>query len=258
MAFGNIDGSDVLVVCCNAGVQFWDESGTNMLYYYAINNLVGPEDEEYHYFKGIGACSAYIAVGTSFGSILVFTTMDTGAKGEISFSVAENLVSAASSVHCVSASPSLLCCGNDNGDIFVYNMLQGNSLIFQHSGKGQPCTSICHQNDIVYAAYHSGHIRIFRPHIYEMSVEISAHIRSISALIINPTLNILVSCAEDQYVHVWSIPDFGSGSSGHHMDILFSDKLTNRMCTGACFLRDEKICVIAYDDENAVIFKKDD
>lgn len=41
-----------------------------------------------------------------------------------------------------------------------------------------------------------------------MVAEITAHVRSINGLSLHPDRNVVASCGEDQYLHVWSFYDF--------------------------------------------------
>lgn len=52
------------------------------------------------------------------------------------------------------------------------------------------------------------------------------------------------------------MPDFMSPSS-RDMCIIYSDQLENRICTGAAFMNDDRICVASYDDDDLVVYEKE-
>jgi WD40 repeat protein len=163
----------------------------------------------------------------------------------------------------LSSTKSIMCGGNEKGDIFVFNSnFKGEyTLACKFPGFGNPITAICCQVgcNSIFAGFLSGHIRIYRPNISEMSIEITAHVRSITGIIIDPKNEFFATCGEDQFFQVWQIPDFSSPNYVEDMKknvLLFCEKIENRLCTGLAFLPDNKIAVASYDDESLVVFQK--
>lgn len=207
--------------------------------------------------------SHIICYRSSIGSILIFSynKSNFGSKterGEISLTMSESLATSSMPISCLSSSAQYLFSGNDNGDIFGFSISSSvYEMCCRFSGNGYPCNSICHSSDgVVFCGFHTGHVRIYRSSINELSIEITAHIRPITGLIYNKELELLVSCSEDQYIHVWNAPDFSSPQSSK-IELLHSDRYSDRMCTGIGFLYDERICVASFDDDNLIILKKD-
>lgn len=252
-AFITLHGICMLAILSNQGVQVWSSTGENMVFYFPLNSLLGYEGDEDKYLRGVTATGDYLCVGCSTGNILIFEYKDRG-----DFPLLHNLESEKAPITVVTSSAdssSLVCC-NDVGSIFSYKIddafLQQK---FSYRGNGFPCTAACQKGEWVFAAYSSGHIRGFRLDIEEMCFEITAHSRAITGLTINTDGTEIISCSKDQYVNVWSIPDFRSAASSR-VGFLFGQLLENRLCTGVVSLNDGRICVASYDDGDLAVLRK--
>ena len=155
----------------------------------------------------------------------------------------------------LASSSSCLAAGNENGDVYLFDQNAGFERICKFTGSGFPCTALCIKEDIVLAAYSSGHIRLFRSSLQELAVEVTAHVRTITGLSIHPTLYMAASVSEDQHMHIWTLPDFTSYASAE-MDLLCSSHVENRKLTGVAFLNDDQIGVVAYDDDEVTVFTR--
>lgn len=252
-AFIQLHGRCMLAIMSNQGVQVWSEKGDNMIFYFPLNSLLGFESDENKFLRGVAAHGDYLCVGCSTGNVLVFGYREGG-----DFPLLHNLDSEKSAVTVLTtsiSSSSLVCC-NDVGSIYSYKI--DDAFLrqkFSYQGSGFPCTAACQQGEWVFASYSSGHIRGFRLDIEEMCFEITAHSRAITGMVMNAEGTEIISCSKDQYVNVWSIPDFRSPSSSR-VGYLFGQQLENRLCTGVVSLSDGRICVASYDDGDLAVLRK--
>ena len=152
-----------------------------------------------------------------------------------------------SPISCLATSNVLLACGNDNGDIYCFDPNEAFLQQCTFEGTGYPCTAIAAKEDVIVAGYSSGHIRVFRFFQREQIVELAAHARMVTALCMHSDLFLAVSCSDDQYMHVWSIPD---------MAILSSNKVENKKLTGVTFLSGDRVGVVAYDGDEMTVFNR--
>lgn len=215
------------------------------------------------FLRGITATANHVCVGSSTGSVMVFrfNPAESLSTGHTTTQTLDS--SFQSAVTVLSSTKNIMCGGNEVGDIFVFNSnFKGEyTLACKFPGFGNPVTAISCQTDCntIFAGFLSGHIRIYRPNISEMSIEITAHVRSITGIIIDPKSEFFATCGEDQFFQVWRVPDFSSPSYVENMKknvLLFCEKIENRLCTGLAFLPDNKIAVASYDDESLVVFQK--
>lgn len=222
-----------------------------MIFHYPISSLPGIDGDEDRFFRGLTCIGEYVCCGSSSGNILVFNCGSISKSSD--FSLVHNLESESLiAITALSSSRSTLVAGNDEGKLFGYKVDEAFELGFTFDGTGFPCTSLQQGGNILYAAYASGHIRIFRTDIVELAIEIAAHARCITGLALHPKLNMLCSCALDQYVMVWSTPDFKSAATSN-MTLIYSDSLENRLCTGVAYLSNDSICVSSYDDDELFV-----
>ena len=161
----------------------------------------------------------YIFTGSSSGNITVLHVPSSDGE-RISFH--STIPTNDFPILSMASSPSVLACGNDNGDIFGFELTRGTEFerICKFGGSGYPCTSLCMIYDNVFAGYSLGNIKVFNVASRELTIEVcqlitsmalfsifpqvTAHARAIYGLCAHPSLPIVASCSEDQHLHVWS------------------------------------------------------
>jgi WD40 repeat protein len=205
------------------------------------------------FVNGIASDGNHFSVGTSAGKILVFDC-STGLSDSM-FPIIQRLDSESSCIpiSAVSCSTTLIAAGNDFGTIFLYRPLDGYSSSDRFKGTGSPCTALAQNEHLIMAGFSSGHVRIYRADINELTMEIAAHARAITAMDYQESTELLATCSADQQVFVWSMPTFTS-KAHKTVNCVFSTSLENRICTGIAFLGEEKLAVSAYDEEEVVVF----
>lgn len=250
-AFVHIQGVPFIALTSSLGVQIWTTDGGEMKYFFAISSLVDSE-EEGHFMRGVTAIkTGFICVGSSTGNIIILKA--TSADGE-GIELQETLETSKNAITAIHASDQLLVCANDIGDIIGFNVESAFEVKCRFSGAHFPCTSILTRFDMIIAAYSTGHIRLFRPQTSELVIEIAAHARCITGLAIHPSLNILASVSEDQFLIVWQLPA-NLSRAANDIDLLFSEKIDNHLLTGVAFVSDEKIGVVSFDEDDMIMFK---
>lgn len=210
---------------------------------------------ETHFSKGITATdNSFICTGTSSGNVVVINVPSRGGEG-ISFF--DSLETKESPISSLGSSIALVACGNDNGDIFGFDPNSAFERVCRFSGIGFPCTSVAVKDDYIFASFMNGKIRLFRPSVQELSIEISAHSRNINAITVHPTQYLAASVSDDQILHVWTLPDYSSASySSSEVNLFCSCSLENKKLTGVSFLSDDRIGVVAYDDDELTTFSR--
>lgn len=225
-----------------------------MLFFYPLTSVLS--GEEAGFFRGLTSSTNFLGVGVSTGEVLVFDVPSV-AGGEIILQ--HKLEGSKHPITCMASSAKYLIGASANGEIIGYNAFEAFSISLRFSGRQVQdaiCTSLIIRDETFAAAFSSGHIRIYRINIGELALEITGHIRPVYGLALHSRLNIFASCSEDQFVHVWSWPDFESRSSSN-VDLLSSHKLDNRICTGIAFLPRDRIAVASYDECDLIILQKD-
>jgi WD40 repeat protein len=243
----------------NHGFQLWSAIGDNMIFFYQLNSLAGFESlNEDAFMIGITVTSNFICVGTSIGSVLVFNV----SKGGNDFFLTHNLETDVSiPLSCLSSTSTLLVAANDRGKLFGYRVEHAfeQIFIFPSSSSASPCTSIFQNEDVLFASFASGHLRIYRTDIMELVIEVAAHTRPITAMAFFCEDNLIATVGQDQILNVWNVPDFKSTSNNSAMmevSLLESHLVEDKILCGVVFLNDSKICIAAYDEDQLVIFEK--
>lgn len=251
-----VQGVTVLAVLSDQGLQLWSSDGDNMIYLYPLSSLLGSDQGESPPFvKGIASDGNNFSIGTSAGKVLVFDC-HSGLSGG-TFPVIQRLDSATSPIpiSAISCCPTLIGAGNEFGSVFLYRPREGYALSGQFKGDGSPCTAMAQTDRLVMAGFSSGHIRMYRADINELTVEIAAHVRSVTSIDYQDSTELLATCSADQQVFVWAIPTFTSKAQST-VSCVFTTTLENRICTGISFVGDAKLAVSAYDEEDVVVFHR--
>lgn len=184
-----------LVIITQDGFQIYDDTGTQMHFWYHFEN-------EGWFGTSLAVLEKdQLAIGTSTGKIAIFNL------GQRCDAVqAENLDTGFnSSVSTVTASSRYLACGGDNGNIGVWQSKSPYGKLQSFDTYGFPCTGICLWNDWVLVAYGSGHLRLFDIVNRQILSEITAHAKWISALDISESSSYALSVSEDSFLRVWQL-----------------------------------------------------
>jgi WD40 repeat protein len=241
------DDSDYLAIASNLGFHIWSEQGDNLIFFYPISALNEKNDEE-PFMRGLTSIDNSICVGTSTGNVVVF---DYSKSSSDVFSVAFNLESDGKPISVLSSSKDTIVAGNDCGALFGYEIFVACRRSFSFPATGHPCTALVQKGAVLFAGFSTGHLRVYRTDIHELALEVSAHTRAITGMVINA--NIVASCSPDQYLHIWSIPEFDSVSSSAIYNVS-STLIENKICTGIAFSGDLESLIIAnYDDDELTV-----
>lgn len=222
-----------------------------MIAFFGLNSfsfIAGDDDGENEYMHGISSSQDSISVGVSTGHVLVIEYNSNRQE----FYERQKLATTSCSISALAESRSHLVCCNGDGDVFVFYSADQYRLLGKYQGSGVAITSVCIKDDIIVAGYMTGHIRMFRADTVDLAMEVTAHTRMITGIDIHPTDNVFVTCSEDHFVQIWTLPIRLTSTST--TDTIFSRKLENKLCTGVAFLSDDRVCVASYDDTEFNIF----
>lgn len=225
-----------------------------MLFYYAIKSLRPIEIDEDLFMRGVTVVQESLCVGLSNGLVAVFKCSARCFDAN-DFPLSHKLNTDKAAVMSLSSSDSTMVAADENGKLFGFDARNAFESAFSFPSYGYPCTCTCQKGSLLYAGYSTGHIRIFRTDIKEMAIEIAAHRRCITGLALHPRLNLLCSCAQDQVINIWNVPNFQTRAESV-VALAHSEVVENRMCTGIAFLDSDRICVTTYDDDELVILQK--
>lgn len=216
---------------------------------------MGNEQHDSRFVKGIASDSNNFYVGTSNGKVLVFETKLGLSGGNFPLSQQLETDSQPIPVSAVSCSSHTVAVGNDFGTIFLHKTREAYMQAAKFKGDGAPCTALVQNETLAMAGFTSGHIRLYRTDINELSVEITAHVRMVTALDFQESTQLLASVGADQQVLVWSVPSFTSKAHSS-VDCVFAHTIENRICTGVAFVGESKLSVAGYDEEEVVVFTR--
>ncbi|KAL1495672.1 hypothetical protein AB1Y20_016537 [Prymnesium parvum] len=120
------------------------------------------------------------------------------------------------------------------------------------SDEGATCTSVRLRDSRLFAAYSSGHIRLFEvgADSCHLSCLIAAHTRWINALELHPTKPMFASAGEDCCVTVWS------WSAEGKVTALWSTHVTDALLCGLAFSHDT-LAATAYDQPHVYVWSLD-
>lgn len=246
--------STFLVITASSGAYIWSEDGSSMHFFLALSDIVSG-DIDFQFMRGIAGNSNSAFVGTSFGHVLEISIPNP--SGDYGIEHTTTVSASSHPISCISTHDNYLICGDDNGSIkcFQTSPRLHDHPMFSKNGDEYPCTSLVSKNDMIIAGFSTGHLRLYRISTAELVLELTAHIRCVMGLALHPTENLVTSTSEDQYVCVWAFGDFASKAS-KSMDLVCTEKLDNRLCTGIAFLAEDRIGVTSYDEEDLAVLQR--
>jgi len=193
----------------------------------------------------------YVCVGSSVGKVVILSTPSPDGEA---IDLQQTIETSASPITALAASDTLLVCGNEAGDVFAFDVAAAFEQKCKIPGYNFPITAICTRGETITATFTSGHIRLYSARYGEMKVEVTAHLRCITAAALHSHLNLVATVSDDQFLHVWHVPDLASRSQ-HDLELIYSDKVENRLLTGVAFLGEDQIGVTAFDEEDLIVFR---
>lgn len=203
--------------------------------------------------SGVTAHPKYLFAGCSSGNILVFDA--TSGLGKSGLPLSQCLDTDKTAVLCLSSSSKVLAAGNDAGNIFLFGIDSGLDRLVRLDGTGFPCTALAQTESVLIAGFGCGRIRLYRTDIFELYAEITAHARLVSALTLDSTGDFVASCSPDQVVHVWSIPNL-QNKANSNVGCVFSEEVDSAVSTGVAFLDDQRLGLVAYDEDKVIVFSR--
>lgn len=210
----------MLVIITESNIQFQDSQATQVLFTYLPNQTLDEKGGRKFALppaSGISAIGDTIIIGSIDGSILVFGVWT---LREITFE--KKLLAHSVPVSDLFADRTRVVSADIDGNIFLWTGLEKKEISLKFDGfdgfNGFPCTSVRLYNDLICAAYGSGHIRVFSVMKRRLLSEVFAHIRWINSLHIQVDAGLLLSVSDDTYLRVWKLNEqfpWVSGDDNH-------------------------------------------
>ena len=267
------NGRNYLATGSTNGLQLWSSDGTEMKHFCALSTLLEHEGNgnlENQYIQCVSSCGYNnVACGSSTGSIII-VEVPNNCHDDLKIVHTLNMQKKTQdknppNIVAMHGSDCLLACANENGDIAGFDVLSAFQQICfipvnPNLTANSLITCIITRGDTIIAGFNTGHIRIYRASLQELAIELTAHYRWVTALAIHPNNPIFCSCSEDQFVRVWGFPEFHNRSTSI-ADLIHSERIENKMCTGACFFNYNStgmdyIGIATYDDDEIIVLSK--
>ncbi len=235
-------------------MNIWSSNGKDIIFFYPSETLEDGLTRQNEEFRGLtgGGKLNLLYVGSNSGKIHVFEVSRNG--GKFSF---HSTVSTWSDfpITCIISNDKYLLVSNELGEIFGFDIMDLCNNPFKFLGKNFPCNSLLVREETLIAAFSTGHIRVFNLLEKELSIELTAHSRSICCLTAHPVDEVFASCGEDEQVHIWSWPKNLVGL-GYTIELLSSFKQDNTIFVGMSFQKDDILGIACYDQCELKILRK--
>jgi len=249
-------GVNLLVAAGHRSVQVWEPAESKKIFMHTLPEPTPASQEHENYSCGItvaaNGAQSYLLVGTSHGGIIVFEA------DKYKFGTDRTLS------HELHTTPITDLCSQQEtsgtGTHFASADLAGNIVVWAVAGfqpcatfpapTAHPCTAIKMRGTKIYAAYSTGHIRVFDWAKNRKVCEIAAHARIINALDLHPSKDWLASVAEDTYAIVWDM----TGVDSKVVTPLLTGAAADCLLTGTKFV-DDQLMAVTYDQDHLRVWK---
>lgn len=240
----------LMVVCCQKGVQMFEPDSSALVFWHALFNSDG--NDGFLFTRGIASVlDSFIAVGTSTGSVLVFSIPSRGTNVQLS----ETLSGHSYPISAVAGAGDMMASADDSGCIMVWQAGPKFYQLTRINGGGTTCSSVCLYKNLVIGGYGTGHIRIFDTQKGSLMTEICAHARWIHAMDLAPSAALLLSTSEDSMLRVWSLK---ADDNQANISLAHQECITDVQLCGAKFVNKDghSFCVTGYDANEIVCFTR--
>lgn len=237
----------VLCVSSTGGTQIYNEDATTMLYFLALNDPA-PETDALKYHQGACCVSPHqhIVLGTSKGSLTAVQVTALDKFMSLPESAPSSPTAAVADV-CYAACVDRVVSAHQNGELRYWWAAQGgqycNDVIIPATASGQAPVRVAALGPRIVVAFGPGTICLIDGASRELQVEITAHARWITAMIVREDVNQIASVGEDTALNVWQV-NAASGQIGLAHTSIVADKLL----TGVVF-HSAGCAVTAYDSD---------
>ncbi|KAM6076768.1 WD repeat-containing protein 54 isoform 2-T3 [Chlamydotis macqueenii] len=179
----------LLVLASQKGIQMYESDGSIMVYWHALD-------------------VAEHSPGTSSGLVLVFDIPPKGTNVTVSEVLEQHrdaITDIAAELGQAPDGAGDLVTADDAGALCVWSTGEEFTLLSKIPAFGWACSSVTLWNGVVAAGYGNGQIRLYEAATGLPRAEVNAHARWIYALDVAPQTGMLLSGAEDSFVHVWKL-----------------------------------------------------
>jgi len=236
---------ELLAIASFRSLQLFSADGKKMLHSIPLDR---PSEEERPYFQGIAACRSQVYAGSSTGDI--YRVAVTGAGPAFGACVTDKEPSCAGVVDLAGGGDVLAIshAGDVTNPPAIVLTTVGADGAFSISAafaEGGLCTSMRIRQNTLFAAYSTGHIRLFSLESRSLSAVIAAHARWINAIEVHPTKDLFATASEDTFIGLWRL-EAGGAKVSHVQHIPAADcTLTGIAFAGG--LERGTVAVTAYD-----------
>ncbi|EDV20827.1 uncharacterized protein TRIADDRAFT_50926 [Trichoplax adhaerens] len=249
-----LESRKVLVIASLKGIQMFEPDGSIMLFWHALNRS---DEKTAQFARGITSIKSdnLVCVGTSSGSILIFSVDDNGKV--LNIQLKETLSGHDVPItDLISGESDTLASADELGNIAIWKTSDKSiSKVTLIKGQNYPCSSIRLWDKYIIGGYGSGHIRIYEANTGNLEIEIAAHARWVNAIDVAFEANLLLSASEDTYVRVWSL---GLVDNKLKVEMKFSESVTDVQLQGCKFTSPEGLtfALTGYDFSEIYLFSR--
>mmetsp|Transcript_13019 Transcript_13019/g.45767 ORF Transcript_13019/g.45767 Transcript_13019/m.45767 type:complete len:336 (-) Transcript_13019:294-1301(-) len=235
-------------------VKIWDAETLRLITTYTLPMRQEMQVDRQNYAKGIEIVKTSqgysLIVGTNFGNLHVFV------KEGVSFlheNVQEEVhkdpiadIATNGKEGDLTVEGCRFAVADEAGNISVWSVAPLIPIL-SFKAVGESLTAVCMRNDLVIASTMLGKILIFSQTSEALTCEISAHTRSITAICMHPTRDLVASVSEDTYINIWNL----EGLDSKEIEAIKSISVKDLMICGVQFFGDEpsNVAALGYDVE---------
>lgn len=251
-----LNGKVTVALVSTNGAEFWamDAPGAplRLAALFNLESVLPRLPDTMHFVRGLAVLPsldanmpAHVVLGLSTGQLVLLEV-----AAQSNSRVVRRLPAHSAAVTTLASGGRLrgLVSACDDGEIIVWS--SGLEKLGSLPGGGFPCTGLVMRGHALVASYATGFVRILRCDPLELVAEIDAHSRCVMALHLHPTESLFLTAGEDQYVHVWTLPDLDPDRGSEEVSMQATLRVVHQLPTGAQFMvqgRSSRIVAASYD-----------
>eukprot|EP00877_Chromochloris_zofingiensis_P008531 jgi/Chrzof1/3931/Cz13g13240.t1 len=264
----NVSNTTLIVLGNEAGIQVWDDTGSNLLYVWKLPATDNPAAKCADFVRGISFNvsadgDVQLCAGCSSGAIQVFSiAAGPSIKPSATLQHHKTPIVALGSAYqsrrgawSEDLTCELVSC-DDQGTLAVWTADNASCYSCSHTipGTGVPGCSVAVRKGFILCGKTDGTVQVYGLKDGRPRCEVVAHSRWLTAMDMHPSKDIFATVAEDCTLNVWTIP-----VEGQQVSNLFSVCCLHAALTGVAFCgkSNDDIAAVAYDTDEISIWKSD-
>eukprot|EP00892_Ulva_mutabilis_P010565 jgi/Ulvmu1/7881/UM004_0112.1 len=248
-----LGNEQVIISTAGDGLMVWDAELTRCLYEAPVTPVGPHESQVPHISQAICVChmadAVQICIGTSTGSVHLYTVTPPSSLSQAAVLDGDGVPVLA--LEWLSGTAGNLCVSNSNGNVSLYTV-GTESIVFHKSlSMSVPVVLLGSAQQKLFCGSAHGDISVLDKDTLTVELEIAAHSRFLSTMVLHSREPLLLTAAQDGTAAVWDLSELGTNK----VKVIQSYLWNNAMIAGGVFGGKNRVYFSSYSGVHIGLFE---